>query len=287
MPELPEVETIRRDLLHHIVNKKIRRLEILRSSVVKGGASGIEQGSQGGMIKNIERYGKMLVFVLDKKNKFLLIHLKMTGQLIYQMKSCVVAGGHVLDEADVKILPNKHTQLIFHFIDDTRLYFNDMRRFGYVKLVSGEEKDKAVAKYGIDALDKKFTVKKLEEIAKQKTGNIKALLMNQEKIAGIGNIYAAEICFGAGVRPDRKVNTLEKGDYKKIVLCIKKILRLAIKHRGTTFSDYRDCEGRRGNFVKYLKVYGRKKEKCLVCGTQLKSQRLAGRGTVFCPKCQK
>ena len=225
MPELPEVETIRRDLEKRIVRKKIKRLEILRPSAVKGGLHEIESVLKGSSIKHIERYGKLLVFVLNKKDKFLLIHLKMTGQLVYQMKSCLVAGGHVQSEADISKLPDKHTQLVFHFSNGTKLYFNDMRRFGYVKLASREEKEKVTAKFGIDALDKKFTAKKLAELANGKKGNIKALLLNQEKIAGVGNIYAAEICFCARVRPDRRAGALKKNEYAQIVSCAKKILK--------------------------------------------------------------
>lgn len=285
MPELPEVETIREDLKKRILHKKIKTLEVRQASSIHG--KDVVKIVGGNSIKDIERYGKLLVFVLDKQDKFLLIHLKMTGQLIYQMKSCIVAGGHVQSASDINQLPGKHTHVIFHFADNTTLYFNDVRRFGYIKLVNQKEKDIAVAKYGVDPTSKEFTIKKLMELAERKKGNIKTMLLNQKEIAGIGNIYADEICFCAGVRPDRRVGTLKENEYKKIVDCSKKILKLSIKHRGTTFSNYRDCDGRKGNFVKYLKVYGRAKEKCLVCNAQLKSLRVAGRGTVFCLGCQK
>jgi len=284
MPELPEVETIREDLKKRILHKKIQTLEMLDKHA---GDAEMVKAISGNSIKDIERYGKLLIFVLKKQDNFLLIHLKMTGRLIYQMKSCVVAGGHAQNEKDIQNLPNSHTRDIFHFTDGTKLFFNDIRRFGYIKLVNKEEKEKVVAKYGIDPLDTKFNQQKLIELAENKSGNIKTLLMNQKEIAGIGNIYADEICFCAGVRPDRRVNSLKKVELQKIADYAKKILKLAIKHRGTSFSDYRDCEGRKGNYVKYLKVYGRTKEKCFVCGNQLKSLRVAGRGTVFCPKCQK
>jgi len=284
MPELPEVETIREDLKKRILHKKIQTLEVLDKHA---GAMETVKAISGNSIQDIERYCKLLVFVLEKQDNFLLIHLKMTGQLIYQMKSCVVAGGHVQSEKDIQNLPNSYTRDVFHFADGTKLFFNDVRRFGYIKLVNKVEKEKVVAKYGIDPLDTKFNQEKLISLAENKSGNIKTLLMNQKEIAGIGNIYADEICFCAGVRPNRRVKTLNADKYEKIVSCAKKILKLAIKHRGTSFSDYRDCEGRKGNYVKYLKVYGRAKEKCLACGTQLKSLRVAGRGTVFCPHDQK
>lgn len=283
MPELPEVETIREDLKKRILHKKIQTFEVLDRHA---GAAEMIKAVSGNSILDIERYGKLLVFVLEKQEDFLLIHLKMTGQLIYQMKTCIVVGGHVQSEKDVKNLPNKHTRHVFNFVDGTKLFFNDVRRFGYIKSVNNEEKEKVVAKYGVDPLDTKFNLQKLMALVKNKSGNIKTLLMNQNEIAGIGNIYADEICFCAGVRPDRRVSTLKVGEYKKIIDCTKKILKLAIKHRGTSFSDYRDCEGRKGNYMSYLKVYGRSKEKCLVCGIQLKSLLVAGRGTVFCPKCQ-
>ena len=139
MPELPEVETIRRDLEKRIVRKKIKRLEILRPSAVKGGLHEIESVLKGSSIKHIERYGKLLVFVLNKKDKFLLIHLKMTGQLVYQMKSCLVAGGHVQSEADVSNLPSKHTRAIFHLTSGDKLYFNDQRLFGWIRILANKD----------------------------------------------------------------------------------------------------------------------------------------------------
>lgn len=288
MPELPEVETIRQDLRRRILSKKIVQVDVLRKKVVQIGRA---ENLIGDNFKEIERRGKLIILVL-RSGRYMLVHLKMTGQLIYQDESCLVAGGHSMrvdgnSEKEFVKLPNKYTAVIFSFADKSRLFFNDMRQFGYIKIVSKEEKKKIESKYGIEPLDTKFTQKYFYELLKKSGGNIKTFLLKQEKIAGIGNIYADEVCFQACVRPDRKVGDLKRQEIVKIYQSIKSILKLAVKHRGTTFSDYLDSDGKKGNFVKYLKVYGREGEKCYRCGGVMRKIRVAGRGTVFCLWCQK
>ena len=139
--------------------------------------------------------------------------------------------------------------------------------------------------YGMEPLSKAFTLKKFKETLKGKRA-IKQILMDQERVAGIGNIYSDEICFCARVRPDRKVNTLAENEIKSLRSCVKKILKLAIKYRGTTFKDYKDVAGRQGNFSNFLKVYDREGEKCMRCDAVLQKKRLGGRGSVFCSSCQ-
>ena len=162
-----------------------------------------------------------------------------------------------------------------------------MRRFGYLKIVEADEMRKIKSEYGVEPLSKDFTFDKFKFIISGRKGNIKQLLFNQRVIAGIGNIYADEILFKARVRPQRKVNSLTEKEIKNIFKAIPAVLKKAIKHRGTTFSDYRDARGRRGNFAGFLRVYGRAKEKCFGCGGVVKKIRMGGRGTYYCEKCQR
>jgi formamidopyrimidine-DNA glycosylase len=285
MPELPEVETIRRDLIKRIVNKKIVHLQILLKRAVKGNFSDFKKLLSGNSFKKIDRIGKLLIFSLKKGDKFLLIHLKMTGQLVYCRGNKLIGGGHS-DNNEIDCLPNKHTRAIFEFSDKGKLYFNDLRTFGYLKIVDSDELTLVKSKFGIEPLDQDFNYAFLKGLLKNRKTNIKAILLNQNLISGIGNIYADEILFVSRVRPDRLVNTLNDKEIKAIARNAKLILEKAIKERGTTFNNYVDADGNQGNFVKLLKVYGRTGEKCKRCGGVVKKMKVAGRGTHYCAECQ-
>lgn len=287
MPELPEVETIRKDLNSRIVDNKIVDILVKDQRIIKTSFRNFKEILKNSKIKEIKRRGKLLIFVLDKKDKYLLIHLKMTGQLIYKIKDRIVAGGHSEKKTDFD-LPNKFTKVVFTFSDKSKLFFNDMRVFGYMKITGKDELDEILKKgFGIEPLTKDFTWDNFLKLFKNRKTSIKALLMNQKLIAGIGNIYADEVCFCAGVRPSRGVDKLNEKEFKKIFGCIEKVLALAIKHRGTTFNHYTDGDGNKGGFVKYLKVFQRNGQKCKKCGSVIKKIKVAGRGTHYCPKCQK
>jgi formamidopyrimidine-DNA glycosylase len=287
MPELPEVETIRQDLRKKILHKKITKLEILKSKLGSKKNKEIEKILKANHVKDIKRYGKLLVFELDKNDLFMLIHLKMTGQLLYQYDHKLIVGGHSFSSLNTHV-PDKHTQAVFYFSDGSKLYFNDLRRFGYIKLVNTQELTKIINQFGIEPLQKNFTFKSFSELLTKKKMVLKALLMNQALIAGIGNIYADEICFCAHVLPDRRTTSLTREEIKKLYTCSKSVIKKAIKYRGTTFSDYLDSEGKQGKFSSFLNVYGRKGQKCRRCkkGIILK-KKLAGRGTHFCSECQR
>jgi formamidopyrimidine-DNA glycosylase len=293
MPELPEVETIRQDLRATILGKKIVDFEVLAKKSLRGE---IKEGSAilvGNSFTEIDRIGKLLIFVLRQerqKKKYLLWHLKMTGQLIYTGKhrEKLSFGGH--SGSDFKAdagLPDKFTRAIFTFSGGFQLFFNDMRRFGYLALADEIELKKIKAKFGPEPLLPDFTLKALTEIFKKRKKNIKAVLLDQQLIAGLGNIYVDESLFAAGVRPDRSSNSLKTVEIKRLYQEIIRILRLAVKHRGTTFNNYVDASGRHGNFSKFLKVYGRGNQACPRCGGNLLKVKVAGRGTVYCPSCQK
>ncbi|MFH1822529.1 MAG: bifunctional DNA-formamidopyrimidine glycosylase/DNA-(apurinic or apyrimidinic site) lyase [Patescibacteria group bacterium] len=312
MPELPEVETIKNDLNKKILRKKIIDLKILNKKSVKPNLNFFSKTLINLSITKIDRIGKLLIFYLSDRKHFLLIHLKMTGQLIYLPHPClrlpaqagadrlakerelnsIIAGGHFL-EGKQKItgigesLPSKHTRIIFYFKDKSILYFNDLRKFGYARIVNEKELVNLKKEFGIEPLNKNFTLDSFKKIIQGKKTNIKAVLLNQKFIAGIGNIYADEILFAAGIKPARQANKLKKSEIEKIFKATNSMIKKAIKHRGTTFRNFLDSSGKRGNFSDFLQVYGRAGERCKKCrqGT-VKKIKLAGRGTHYCPVCQ-
>src|SRR3989339_477310 len=237
MPELPEVETIRRDLEKKIAGEKIQSIEILAAKSVHNKSSDFLKILIANNFKHIERRGKLLMFALDKVDKYayLLVHLKMTGQLIYRHKKEI---------------------LVIH-------------------------------SFGIEPLTPDYTLEAFQKLFKKRQTNIKALLLNQKLISGIGNIYADEVCFCAKIFPTRKVGSLSGLEIKKLFNCIEDVLRVAIENRGTTFNNYVDSAGHTGSHINFLNVYGRDGEKCKRCkGTILKIKH-AGRGTHYCANCQK
>ena len=289
MPELPEVETIRRDLEKKIAGTKIKSIEILAAKSVHNKSSKFLKVLVGNNFKHIERRGKLLMFALNKTEEYsyLLVHLKMTGQLIYRHKKQLLAGGHSQSAMDTQV-PNKFTRVVFTFGDGGQLFFNDLRRFGYLKLVSKEEKEKIVINnFGIEPLTPDYILESFEKLFIKRQTNIKALLLNQKLISGIGNIYADEACFCAKVLPTRKVSGLSALEIKKLFKCVEEVLRVAITNRGTTFNNYVDSDGHTGSHINFLNVYGRDGEKCKKCKSIILKMKHAGRGTHYCPKCQK
>ena len=286
MPELPEVETIRQGLTKQILKKSLVKIEVFKTNLVKSPLAVFHKTLHNNQFVAIERIGKLLIWHLKTGDLYLLIHLKMTGQLIYVVDQNIIAGGHNLPKTNN--LPNKYSHIIVTFQDGSHLYFNDLRQFGYWQLVDQKSKDAIVKKFGIEPKTKNFTFNNFLEVLAKRSAPIKSVLLNQQLIAGIGNIYADEICFRAQILPTRKTNTLTRPEKKKLYQACEFIITKAIKHRGTTFSDYRDSKGEAGNFVKYLKVYGRKNLICLRCHqSKIKKIKASGRGTHYCPNCQK
>jgi len=285
MPELPEVETIRKDLQRRIVNKKISKIEILRSKIIQGQNRIFKKTLKGDSIKSVKRRGKLLILPLKISERFLLVHLKMTGQLIYQSGGKIVAGGHNVPKLNK--LPNKYTRVWFRFADGSQLFFNDLRMFGYLKLVDDVGLKKVLDNFGIEPLTKGFTLEKFTSILKGRKKSIKAVLLDQSLVAGIGNIYADESCFRAGIRPSRLASKLSAKEIRKLFQACNYIIQKAIKYRGTSSSDYVDASGQKGGFFRLLKVYKRDGQKCRKCRLAvIKRIRLAGRGTHYCPRCQ-
>ncbi|MBS3903641.1 MAG: bifunctional DNA-formamidopyrimidine glycosylase/DNA-(apurinic or apyrimidinic site) lyase [Anaplasmataceae bacterium] len=283
MPELPEVETIRRDLLSVIFKKQIVRVDFLGMTRVFPEAALFRRRVQKLSVKDIRRVGKLLIFDLEKYQ--MMVHLKMTGQLVLKTRTDVISGGHPVK--GLMELPNKFTRAIFYFKSGEELYFNDMRKFGYIKLVSPEEARKIIAPYGVDPLTNDFSQDFWRAVTKKYGRSIvKHFLLRQTPISGLGNIYVDEACFRAKIRPTRLLGSLTPKEQGDLYKGIRRVLELSIANRGTSFNTYRGADGAKGVFYKFLHVYGRNKEKCRKCKTPIVKVRVAGRGTHYCPTCQ-
>ncbi len=290
MPELPEVETVRRGLEKEIKGKTIKQAIVKVPKLANLPKKKFEAQIRSKRVEKVKRRAKLLIIKLSGGWN-LMIHLKMTGQLVYRKDNKIKKGGHPFPLViDPRSLPNKYSHVIFHFKDGSSLFFNDQRKFGYIKLLKDKELEKALEKFsfGPEILDPKFTLSKFAGLLNDRPRSaIKPLLMDQSFIAGIGNIYAQEACFYAKVDPRRPAGSLSPKEVKDLYEGLKKVLKLSIEKQGTSAENYVDVYGRQGGYIKFLKVYGRQGEKCYRCGNTLKQAKVGGRGTVFCPKCQK
>ncbi len=273
MPELPEVETLKRELAKVVVGKTIKNFESAKFKLPE---------LVGKKVVEVERRAKVLIIKLAGKFT-LLVHLKMTGQLIFKPKTGqLVIGGHPQEN------PFKYTRAVFTFTDGAQLFFNDLRKFGWLKLVAETDLLKIFSETGVEPLSKDFTLEKFKTIlARYPHRPLKQLLLDQRLIAGLGNIYVDEACFLARVLPTRQVSSLTPAEVKKLHTNIIAVLKLSIAKKGTSARHYRRADGRRGGFVPYLNVYGRQKQICKVCGTPITKIKWHGRGTHYCQHCQK
>ncbi|KKW07355.1 MAG: Formamidopyrimidine-DNA glycosylase [Candidatus Moranbacteria bacterium GW2011_GWE1_49_15] len=267
MPELPEVQTIVNDLKKALPGKKIVSFESGFEKAIKGiSLSLFKKNVVGKKITGIERTGKNILIYLDD-NETILVHLKMTGQLISQDTKPKIQDA------------NKHLH---------HLCFYDIRKFGTLSLIETSQLKDKFSKLGTDPLSKEFSLEKLKGLLKKAPNKpVKALLMEQGLISGIGNIYASEILFDAKIDPRKKSSSLKNKEVEKLLESIKKILKKAILMRGTSVSDYRDASGKKGSFQDVLKVYKKDGQKCPTCDTIIEKSIIGQRSTFFCPKCQK
>ncbi len=286
MPELPEVQTVVNHLAKKIIGKVFLAVQVKAPKMV---SPNFAREIKHARVKDVLRRGKMIIIKLAD-GRYLLAHLKMTGQLIYLDRlGKASGGGHPITFTGFDVTkPNRFTRIILNFKDKSRLLFHDIRKFGWIRLVKPEQFENIIAKYGIEPLSKEFTLDKFKEIlAKRPKLKIKQLLMVQELIAGIGNIYAGESLFDCQVHPLRQSGKLKNEEAKCLRQSIIKKLRQAISLGGTSVNTFISSSGERGAFVKKLKVYQRGNQKCFRCQTILKKIKLGGRGTVYCPNCQK
>ena len=290
MPELPEVETVRRDLDQYIKGKKITEVVVKPdfAKKIEPSVKVFEHELVGKTVKNVRRRGKLLFFDLKSTDHHVLAHLKMTGQFVFQRPDGdIVPGGHPIEQTCDR--PDNYNKVMFSFGRHGKLYYNDVRKFGYLKLVDGQAAKHAYDKFGLEPLDKGFTLKHFREVLKRKENlAIKKVLLMQDLIAGIGNIYADESCFAAGIRCDRKIKTLSEKEIQKLHEAIKRILKKAVKYRRTSVANYIDCLGEKGSYAQFLNVYHRVGKICKKCGkAEIKRSVVGGRGTAYCPVCQK
>lgn len=285
MPELPEVETIKRSLQKVIVGKKIKDVEVRKPKIFQGDKKEVI----GKKIEGIERKGKILIIHLSG-GKNLLVHFKLTGQMVWVPKGGeTVTLGHLIPFAGSQ-LPAKTTHVIFE-IDGGRLFYNDLRQFGWIKVVNSDQLPviSDLAKLGPEPFDKEFTIEYLKQIFSKTAKPVKLVLMDQGKIAGVGNIYANDALFEAGIRPDKSAKQLSNLEIKKLREAIIKVLEDGLKYGGSSAADeaYIKPTGEAGEYQEHFRVYQREGEKCLKCGGAIKRIKLGGRGTFFCQGCQK
>ncbi|MDZ7726054.1 MAG: bifunctional DNA-formamidopyrimidine glycosylase/DNA-(apurinic or apyrimidinic site) lyase [Candidatus Campbellbacteria bacterium] len=273
MPELPEVETVRRQLKPYILEKEIEKVEVFTQKIINYDKN-FAHLLQGLQFIKIDRVGKLLIFLTSEADTVLLVHLKMTGKLIY------------FENENVEY-KDKHTHVVFHFSDGSVLTYSDIRKFGYVKRVDPEELKSTKEKYGIEPSTDRFTEDNFAKIFKKRKTPLKALLIDQKAIAGLGNIYVDEVCFRAGVRPSRRTNKVTKEERRKLFKACQEVLDEAIKYGGTTFMNFSDAQNKSGNYSEHLYVFGREGDRCYRCGSTIKKVRVSGRGTYYCPACQK
>jgi len=271
MPELPEVETIKRELDKIIVGKKITDIIVNNAKVIREPKKEkFIKELKNVTIKKIIRKGKLLIFELSS-GKALTIHLKMTGQLIYPRQ-----GG---------ASPGRATRVSFKLSNGKLLDFNDTRLFGELRVVDHWQNLKFIKELGPEPFD--LIIDEFKEILKNRRTKVKVLIMDQKVISGIGNLYANEALFRAKIDPGRPANTLSDKERELLFKEIKLVLRQAIKYGGSSVDDYVRVSGKKGNYTKFHQVYDRKGEDCFKCKGKIQRISLAGRGTYFCSKCQK
>ena len=282
MPELPEVETIARRLASKLIGRSIKSIEVLRSKSWQGK----NELLIGRAIKNIRRQAKILIIEFDQSSDSLLIHLKMTGQLIHVDKNKTkVGGGH--PTADwVEDLPGKHTRVILQLDDSSTLYFNDMRVFGWMKVVTEAEKIKELSAYGPDIIDSSLTAEGFFQQLQKKSQSIKQVIMDSAFIAGVGNIYACDGLHLAGISPTRSAKSLDLNDSNRLLESLQSVISRGIELGGATIQNYKNVDGLAGKYQHERRVYAREREPCIVCGQPILRIKQGGRSTFWCKNCQ-
>lgn len=287
MPELPEVETVRAGLASLIVGKRIAATWHDWPKSFPNATHDVEQFLVGATIDAVERRAKVLLIRLST-NYTLVIHLKMTGQLVYVDSAQRFGAGHP-NNSLIGLLPDKSTRVTLTFSDDSVLYFNDQRKFGWMRLIPTPEVANLdfFKKVGPEPLADDFTWQEFKiRLLRRKKSGIKAVLLDQTVIAGIGNIYADESLWGAKLHPLRAVESLNNKDIQLLFSEMQTVLRLAIQKGGSTDRNYVNAEGKRGSYIDFARVFRREGLPCPRCGTEIIKTRVAGRGTHTCPVCQ-
>lgn len=274
MPELPEVEQVRQSLVPHLRGRKILSAAVYRPRMIlHPSVEEFERLVAGHVFQDVERKGKYLTLVLDQGDR-ILVHLRMTGALLVKK--------------DGEEEP-PFARMRFNLSGGATLWFTDIRVFGTMAyLAKGDPwQDKGFASLGPEPLSEEFTDAYFQDIVRKSHRPIKSLILDQRRIAGLGNIYADEGLALAGIRPTRPAYRLTVAERKRLRQAINEVIAQGLAHHGTTFRNYQDANGQMGNNQEYLRVYHRKGLPCLDCGTTLVQVKVGGRGSVYCPKCQK
>lgn len=284
MPELPEVETIKLGLERKIIGQKLAQIQVLNNNSFSGNIAAIKNQE----VIHVWRRAKILGVDLTE-GVSLLIHLKMSGQLILVSGQDKFFGGHPTSDIMLQ-MPNKSTRVIFEFKNGAKLYFNDIRKFGWIKQVKTQDiQDLSFIKFlGPEPLTDSFNwqILKTNLLRRPKTA-IKIALLDQTVLSGVGNIYASEALFLAKILPKRLVGTLTDAEFKRLFKGIRKTLEQGIKYGGSTRANFVNAAGEKGDFLSYAFVYNRASEDCKRCGSAILKINQARRGTYFCPVCQK
>lgn len=299
MPELPEVETIRIGLSKLLIGKKIKRVESYNPKSFPNSKLDVDKFVINASIVQVSRRAKVLIINLDTKYS-LIVHLKMTGQLVYvkeqknknaNLKSMDsrFGAGHPNDSL-IGRLPDKSTRVTITFNDDSKLFFNDQRKFGWMRLLPTVEIPNInfIMKLGPEPLEAGFTHKLfIKQLTKRNNSSIKAAILDQTILAGVGNIYADESLWAAKIHPATLVKNVSKNKLTLLHREIIDVLKLSIKKGGSTDRNYVNAEGKKGSYIEFAKVFRREGQECQRCGTKITKIRVASRGTHVCSKCQK
>lgn len=287
MPELPEVETVRRGLARLIIGREVAAAQSIESPrSFPNSAADVEQFLVGAQVQAVRRRAKVLLIELSSGYS-LVVHLKMTGQLVYRGTDNW-GGGHPSDSL-IGELPDRFTRAVITFTDNSALYFNDMRRFGWMRLLPTLEVPEIdfMKKVGPEPLEESFTGEVLfERLKRRKNTTIKAAILDQTVLAGVGNIYADESLWAVKLHPSTMVGTIPKAIIYSLASAIKSVMFLSLSHGGSTDKNYVDAEGNKGSYLVFANVFRREGLPCPRCGGKIVKLRVAGRGTHVCEQCQ-
>lgn len=287
MPELPEVETVRRGLTKLIIGRSIKQVEHDTPKSFPNTRADVEKFLIGATVTEIRRRAKVLLIDLST-GYTLIVHLKMTGQLVFRGGRVAFGAGHPNDSLVGK-LPDKSTRAIFTFTDGDRLFFNDQRKFGWARLMPTMEVPNIdfMQKVGPEPLESHFTAKHFAaRFSRRPNTSIKAALLDQTVVAGVGNIYADESLWGAKIHPSTVVKDLSEEQFALLYKELRTVMNTSIAKGGSTDRNYVNAEGKKGSYIDFARVFRREGSPCLRCGSIIIKIRAAGRGTHLCPHCQ-
>lgn len=288
MPELPEVETVRLGLARLLPGRFIAAVEHDTDKSFPNNAEDVASHLIGATVERVNRRGKALIIELNTGFS-LLIHLKMTGQLVFRAQKGESFGAGHPNDSLIGNLPDRSTRVIFDFADGSHLYFNDQRKFGWVKFMRSEQvaDEPFMVKLGPEALAEDFTFEEFRaRIQKRPRTSIKAAILDQTVLAGVGNIYADEGLFAARIHPSTLVEKVSSVKLKRLYAALREVMQLSISLGGSSDKNYVDAEGRKGSYLTFAKVFRREGQACPNCGRAVEKIRVAGRGTHVCAHCQ-